>query len=72
MNSHRCKMSGKGFSFTELVPYICLVMLFPVVGRVEMLLLVALDIRGTFSGISMVATVIQSQSCNGLPENAYV
>lgn len=47
-------------------------MLFPVVGRVEMLLLVALDIRGTFSGISMVATVIQSQSCNGLPENAYV
>lgn len=51
-------VSGKVFSFTELVLHICLVMLFSVVGRVEMLVLVALATQGTSYGISIVATVI--------------
>lgn len=51
-------VSGKVFSFSELILCICLGMLFPVVGRVEMLALVALDTRGTFYDISIVATIV--------------
>lgn len=51
-------VSGKVFSFSELILCICLGMLFPVVGRVEMLALVALDTQGTFYDISIVATIV--------------